>query len=211
MSLIDVLEGVQQSDPRVFGVIAGVVTNNNDPEKLGRVMVTIPAFGDAVSGWARIAAPAAGKNRGAWFLPEVDDEVLVAFEHGDIRFPYVLGAVWTSKAPPPEDIDAGGANRRSITSRSGHVIRLDDTKDKEKIEIVDKTGKNQIVITSSDNGLSIAADGDIVISSASGSVTIKGKDVTIKASGSAKIEATSGLDLKASGKATLKGATVAIN
>jgi uncharacterized protein involved in type VI secretion and phage assembly len=210
--LLDMLGGAARDAGRVYGVVSAVVTDNRDPEKIGRVRVRFPWLGEgSETWWARLSAPTAGGARGAWFLPEVDDEVLVAFEHGDPRFPYVLGGLWNKDAPPPEDLDDFGADHRSITSVSGHVLRLDDRDGEEKIEIVDKTGKNRIVITSKDNGLEISADGDISIKSASGKVSIEGADVEIKATQSAKVEGSAGLDLTTDAKATLKGATVAIN
>jgi uncharacterized protein involved in type VI secretion and phage assembly len=210
--LVSMLSGGGRGANRVNGVVTATVTDNHDPEKIGRVRLRFPWLGDGTeTWWARLSAPAAGGKRGAWFLPEVGDEVLVAFEHGDPRFPYVLGALWNKNDAPPEDLDAGGADRRSITSRSGHVVRLDDKDGEEKIEIVDKTGDNRIVITSKDNGLEISAQGDISIKSSSGKVSIEGADIEIKATQSAKLTAGAGLDLEASGKATLKGSTVAIN
>ena len=94
MSFFNML--VERDDSsRVTGVVVGVVTNNQDPDGLGRVKVKFPWLSDAdESSWARIAAPMAGKERGLYFLPEVDDEVLVIFEHGDLRFPFVPGALW---------------------------------------------------------------------------------------------------------------------
>ncbi len=98
-----------------------------------------------------------------------------------------------------------------IKSRSGHIIRLDDTDGKEKIEIIDKTEKNMIVIDSKDNKISIKSDKDIEISAPNGKVTIDAKDIEAKSSASAKIEASAGMDLKASSSMNIKGATVNIN
>ena len=129
---------------RIFGVVVGIVTNNQDPEGLGRVKVKIPCLSDVdESFWARVAAPMAGKRRGTYFLPEVDDEVLVAFEHGDVRFPYVLGALWNGKMPRPSTNNDGKNNVRMIKSRSGHVVKLNDEDGKETIEIVDKSSEKQ--------------------------------------------------------------------
>src|SRR5205085_2988322 len=126
----------------ISGVVVGVVTNNqDDPDGLGRVKVKFPWLSnDEESFWARVAVPMAGKERGFYFLPEVEDEVLVAFEHGDPRFPYVLGSLWNGQDKPPEKND-GKNNVRVIKSRSGHVIRLNDEDGKEKIESIDKSGK----------------------------------------------------------------------
>src|SRR5262249_11123879 len=132
----------QAADARLFGLVVGVVTNNQDPDNLGRVKVRFPWLSDsAESHWARIAAP-----RGTYFLPEVDDEVLIAFEHGDPRFPYVLGVLWNGQDAPPTTNSDGKNNLRLIKSRSGHVIKLNDEDGKETIEIIDKKGKNRIVI-----------------------------------------------------------------
>jgi uncharacterized protein involved in type VI secretion and phage assembly len=210
--LLDLLAGGERGGGRVYGVVSATVTDNHDPEKIGRVRLRFPWLGDGTeTWWARVSAPAAGRERGVWLLPEVGDEVLVAFEHGDPRFPYVLGGLWNKDDPPPEDVDADGADHRSLTSRSGHVVRLDDKDGDEKIEIIDKTGKNKLVITSKDDGLEISVQGDIKIASASGKVSIEGADVEIKATQSAKVQAGTALELKADAQATLKGATVAIN
>jgi uncharacterized protein involved in type VI secretion and phage assembly len=210
--LLDLLAGGEREAGRVYGVVSATVTDNHDPEKIGRVRVRFPWLGDGTeTWWARVSAPAAGGQRGVWLLPEVGDEVLVAFEHGDPRFPYVLGGLWNKNDLPPEDIDADGADHRSLTSRSGHVVRLDDKDGEEKIEIIDKTGKNKLVITSKDNGLEISVEGDVKIASGSGKVLIEGADVEIKATNSAKVQAGTALDLKCDAQATLKGATVAIN
>ena len=146
-NLLDILLPPESISPdRIFGVVVGIVTNNNDPEGIGRVKVRFPWLSGTdesadESAWARIAASMAGKGRGAYFLPEVDDEVLVAFDHGDIRFPYVLGALWNGQDQPPAANNDGKNNLRLIQSRSGHIIRLDDTSGAEKIEILDKSGK----------------------------------------------------------------------
>jgi uncharacterized protein involved in type VI secretion and phage assembly len=85
------------------GVRVAVVTDNNDREGLGRVRIRLGGHGKRQPRpWARMAVPMAGKNRGTYFLPEVDDEVLVAFENADPAHPYVIGALWNSREPPPE-------------------------------------------------------------------------------------------------------------
>jgi uncharacterized protein involved in type VI secretion and phage assembly len=87
------------------GLVIGLVTQNKDPDNLGRVRVRYPTLGDDVeSAWARIAAPGAGSSRGALMIPLVGDEVLVGFEHGDVRRPYVLGALWNGQARPGQQL-----------------------------------------------------------------------------------------------------------
>lgn len=215
MSLWDLLgerDGDDTRAGRVTGVVIGVVTNNQDPEGLGRVKVKFPWLSDTdESQWARIAAPMAGKDRGVYCLPEIDDEVLVAFEHGDMRFPYVLGALWNGKDTPPETNSDGKNNVRLIKSRSGHQIRLNDEDGKETIEIIDRSAKNSIVIDTAKKAITITVDGDLTLSATKGTLTLDAKTVAIKSSAETAIEAGSTMEVKASGTMTVKGATVNIN
>jgi uncharacterized protein involved in type VI secretion and phage assembly len=212
--LIDLL-GTSAAIPdrrHIYGVAVGVVTNNQDPDGLGRVKVRLPWLSDDdETYWARIAVPMAGNDRGFYHLPEVDDEVLLAFEQGSIDRPYVLGALWNGKDKPPESNDDGKNNKRTWKSRSGHIVRLDDTNGSEKIEIVDKSGKNSIVITTSDNKLTIQADSDITIQSSSGKVKISGNGIELSSRAGVKIDAGANADLTASGQMNIKGATVNLN
>lgn len=198
---------------RFYGVTVGVVTNNQDPDGMGRVKVRLPWLSDEdESFWARIVAPMAGPERGVYFLPEVDDEVLVAFEHGMVEFPYVLGGLWNGADKPPESNDDGKNNKRTIKSRSGHIIRLDDSDGAEKIEIVDKTQKNSIIFDASANTITVKADSDITLESAQGKVIIKGQSIEIKSSAQdVKVESSANMDLKASAQMNVKGSMVNIN
>jgi len=210
--LIDLINASPARNGRILGVVAGVVTNNKDPDKLGRVKVRFPWLSDTdESWWARVASPMAGKDRGVFFLPEVDDEVLVLFEHGDPRFPYVIGALWNGSTPPFLTNDDGKNDKRVIRSRSGHTITLNDKDGEETIEIVDKTGDNSVVISSKDNKLTISASSDISITSANGKVSLSGKGIELTSEADIKLKASGGMNLEASGKAVLKGSTVEIN
>jgi len=212
MSITDILSDSKVRRSKIYGVVIGVVTNNKDPDGLGRVKVKIPRIsGDDESNWARVATLMAGKNRGSFFLPEVDDEVLVVFEHGDINMPYVIGSLWNGVDKPPETNSDGKNNIRVIKSRSGHIIRLDDKDGDEKIEIIDKSEKNSVVISTKDNSITITAEKDITISAPNGKIKVNAKDFEVKSSASSKIEASAGMDLKASGNMNIKGATVNIN
>ena len=113
-------------------IVIGIVTDNNDPLKQGRVKVKYPWNSDNdTSDWTSMVAPMAGNGRGFYFLPEVDDEVLVGFEHGDIHHPFVLGVLWNGKDLPPEGNDVAVVNNqvvhRIIKTRIGHTVLLDDT------------------------------------------------------------------------------------
>jgi uncharacterized protein involved in type VI secretion and phage assembly len=191
-------------DGHFAGVAMAIVTNNQDPDGLGRVKVQLPWLDDRVeSDWARVVTPMAGAGRGLYWLPEVNDEVLVAFEHGRPDSLYVLGGLWNGKDKPPESNQDGKNDVRAITSRSGHVIRLTDTKDDERIEIIDKTGKN--------NTITISGDADITVQSANGKLSLSGKGVEITSQAAVKIQAEQSMDLQAKAQLNVKGATVNIN
>lgn len=194
-----------------YGVTVGIVTNNQDPENMGRVKVKFPWLSDEhESHWARTLSPMAGHQRGIYFLPEVDDEVLVAFEHGQVEFPYILGALWNGKDEPPEKNSDGKNNKRVIKSRSGHIITLDDTDGSEKIIICDKTGKNEIAIDSSKNSLTIKVEGDFTVE-AKGKISLKStQELSLESQADSKLKGTN-LALESSAKAELKGAQINVN
>jgi uncharacterized protein involved in type VI secretion and phage assembly len=197
---------------RITGVVIGIVTNNKDPDNLGRVKVRFPWLSDSdESAWARVAAPMAGKDRGLYFLPEVDDEVLVVFEHGDMRFPYVLGALWNGQEKPPAKNDDGKNDVRLIKSRSGHVIRLTDEANKEKIEIADKSGNNKLVFDTAANTISITTDKDLKLSAARGQITLAAQTIVIEAQSKLEVKSSGTADVQAGGAMKIKGAVIDIN
>lgn len=180
------IPGLSGGARRINGVVIGIVTENQHPEGLYRVKVKFPWIRDAtdaqdsedfLSTWCRIATPMAGLGRGVWCLPEVDDEVLIAFEHGDLRRPYVIGALWNGVDLPPvadkapaastdpmgvdlgiadacvDTSDAGANNRaRFMHSRSGHLLLFDDAKDQSDEKIVLKTAHGHVVVLNDKGG-----------------------------------------------------------
>jgi len=203
-SLVDLVAAPSpQESGKFYGVAVGIVTNNKDPDGLARVRVKFPWLSDdQESWWARMATPMAGPSRGVYFLPEVNDEVLVAFEHGDVRFPCVLGALWNGKDKPPVSNDDGQDNIREIKSRSGHIIRMDDTSGNEKIEVIDKTGSNSITIKSSDNSITITCNGQM---------KLQAVGIEITSQTDVKIQANTTMDVSAGATLDIKGAMVNIN
>jgi uncharacterized protein involved in type VI secretion and phage assembly len=194
------------------GVVVGIVTNNRDPWGIGRVKVKLPHLGEAdESNWARIAVPMAGMERGIYFLPEVGDEVLVAFERANPRFPFILGALWNGKEPPPAKNDDGNNDVRIIKSRSGHVVRLNDKDGGAKIEIIDNSGKNSLVFDTAANLVKIESGQDITLAATNGTIKLDARSIEIVSSDAAKVEASSRLDVTTSGPMTLKGATIDLN
>lgn len=189
------------------GLMIGIVTDINDPNKQGRVKVKFPWLTpDHASDWARVAHSGAGAGRGLLFMPEVNDEVLVGFEQGDMLTPYVLGGLWNGKDAPPGEaakvIKNGKVEQRLIYSRAGHQIILDDSEQSGGITVIDKNG-NKLEIKSQNNLLTITTKGDISISTDT--------NLSLKAGGNLALEATGNLSLKASSNLTAEaGAQVGI-
>jgi uncharacterized protein involved in type VI secretion and phage assembly len=186
-----------------------LVTNLDDPDDLGRVKVKYAWLGEIESHWVRVAAPMAGAQRGFYYLPEINDEVLVAFEHGDPHYPVIIGSLWngTDKPPKPNSavVQGGVVNERIIQSRSGHVVILDDTNGSEKITIRDKTEKNEIIISSSDNSMAINVEGDFTVT-AKGKITLTSTlDMALESKANSKINAGANLSVEATGSSTVKG------
>jgi len=158
-----------------FGAMLATVVSNDDPLGLGRVKLKYPWMdGEPISDWTRIATPMAGPERGIYFVPEIDDEVLVVFANGNINSPFVIGALWNDQAKPPVE-NASGNHIRTIVSRSGLSITLDDTDDKTKIVISDKEAQNLI------------------------SLDVKSGTITLKAAKKLSIDAPEGIELKTDG------------
>ena len=149
--------GPAERGRRLYGVYPAIVVAVTDPLAQGRVKVKLPWLPAGGKGgaepWARLATLMAGANRGSWFIPDVDDEVLVAFEAGDPRRPYVVGALWNEQHSPPETMDAAGRNHRKVLrSRNGVTITLDDTDGHERLRLETPGGHR---ITLEDDSLSI--------------------------------------------------------
>jgi len=208
-TLLSVLSPERQ-DRRMPGVVIGIVTDNTDPDGLGRVKVKYPSLSDSnASDWARLVILGAGNQRGFEVVPEVNDEVLVGFELGDVNYPYVLGGLWNGVDAPPtksnEFVSGGKVQKRIIRSRTGHVITLDDSDNGGGVTVVDSKG-NKIELNSQDNSLTIEVKGDATIK-AQGNLTLEAtKAVSIKGMG-ATMDATQGkLEVKGMG-ATMDGGT----
>lgn len=141
---LDRISSAQQLEPGQ-SLLVGIVSNNQDPKKWGRVRVKFPTLTEEhESNWARVVAIGAGPERGFDCLPEINDEVLVAFEHGDIHRPYVIGGVWNGKDAPPETVDnsvVGGKVRlRTFKTRIGHKQQfVEEDKDSSKVGIYTET------------------------------------------------------------------------
>lgn len=198
-TLLSVLAPTIDRRARVIGLVVGIVTDNQDPLGQGRVKVKYPWLSDDdASDWARVVAPGAGPERGIEFLPEVNDEVLVGFDHGDIHAPFVIGGLWNGQDAPPAKsgalVSGGKVRKRIIQSRTGHTITLDDSQGGGGITIQDKNG-NHITLDTSSNTLSIEVSGD----------------VSVKAQGNLTLEAQGNLTLKAQAQVQIKGTGVTVD
>jgi phage protein D len=170
-----------------LGVVIGQVSDSKDPQSQGRVKLAFPWLSDDyVSDWARTVQAGAGKDRGAMVVPEVGDEVLVAFEQGDVRRPYVLGGLYNGVDTPKSagvdviDSGSGAVNRRSVISRRGH-----------RIDLLDQDGRTEgVSITSSDEKLQVVLDavGTSITVHSDGTVKIEGRNGVVVDAGSAKLE-----------------------
>jgi len=233
--LLDSGNGHSQGQGLVQGVVTALVTNLNDPDDLGRVKVKYAWLGEIESWWARVATPMAGEQRGFLYLPEINDEVLIAFEQGDVHRPYIVGALWSSTDKPPKknsEATAGGkVNQRvlktraghliilddkqgteqiSVTSKSGHTVILDDTSGKESITIKDKTGNNKMVIDSTQNSMTINVNGDFVVN-AKGKITLQSmQDMTLDSKAKGSFKSMAPLNLESVAATAVKGLKVDI-
>ena len=178
---------------RFYGVYTAVVTDVADPDGQGRVRVRLPwapdADGQAYEAWARLATLMAGPDRGSWFIPDPDDEVLVAFEAGDPRRPYVVGALWNGQDAPPETMDGAGQNKlKVLRSRNGVKVTLDDSDGQEKLvletpggqSVTLKDGPGAVEIVDS-NGNSVKLESAGITVQASAKVTVNASTVAISA------------------------------
>jgi len=218
-------EQMLQREPleRWSGVVPAIVTNTDDPKDWGRVKVKFPWMSDEEeSDWARMVSAGAGPEAGFYLIPDIDDEVMVTFIHGDFSQPIVLGGVWNGKNKLPEE--ALGAPKgekplvRTWHSRTGHKMVMYDNADN-KIEIVTANGNLSLVMDEAGDKLTIKCSGDIQFK-ADGSLEIKagaevkidaGTGVKIEAGSNAQLKAGANLDLEGSAQTNVKGAMVNLN
>lgn len=162
------------TDKRYYGVAAAIVSDVNDPAKEGRVQVRFPWFDpDMTSEWCRVAQLYAGAGKkGSLWVPDVNDEVVVAFVHGDMREPVVLGCIYNGKDKPPT-FRNGTQDEKIIRTRAGHEILFVDTAGKEQVRIKTK-GKRTVTLDDAKSTVTIETPDGMSIEMKGGTVTIKG-------------------------------------
>lgn len=229
--LIDQSMVEQRSSQMWGGVVTGIVTNNNDPDSMARVKVKFPWLDDTLeSNWARVSGVGAGNSYGFLWLPEVNDEVLVAFEHGDFDYPYIVGSLWNGQDKMPETTGAAVADgkvvMRTIKTTAGHIIRLTESSSAKKIEIIDSTAQTSVTLDETNKKIIIDSKGDVNITStgnmtlkatgnlnleATGDIKMQGMNVNVAANANLEAKATAMGKLEATGVLTVKGSLVNIN
>jgi phage protein D len=181
-------------------LVVGLVTNNNDPESMGRVRVKYPSLSDTEeSNWARVATPSSGNARGLLMLPQVDEEVVIGFEHGDTRRPIVVGSVFNGKDKPGDEL---------LQNRDGSLSVMSNEKihqhSKKDFEI--KSDQNMTVEITKDKTETISGN---YKNTATGNGNLKAQQYTIEAGSAMTVKGVS-VTVEASASLTLKGATVNI-
>ena len=168
---------------RVFGLVPAIVTDIVDPQSTGRIQVSFPWLGNdgsSARAWARLVTPYADDDQGFEILPSVDTEVIVAFEHGDLTRPYIIGACWNGKESLPESAEQPN-NKRLLKTRSGSLLEFDDTDGAAKVTLSMKSGHKVVLDDSAEQ---------ITIAHAMGcTITMDATNVSIQANVSCKITA----------------------
>jgi uncharacterized protein involved in type VI secretion and phage assembly len=200
------------AQPRVspiHGVVTALVTNVSDSRDLARVKLSFPWLSETYeSDWVRVVQDGAGKERGFVMLPEVNDEVLVAFEHGDMRRPYVLGGLYNGEDVPRlgdgfVDRDAGQVQLRGFTSRNGHSLLFIDRDQHDGISLVTGDEGLRVSLDKSETTIAIESNGDVTIE-AKGDVSVRGKALTLAARSGVSIDG-------GTGDVTVKGRQIRLN
>ncbi len=171
--------------PRYFGVYPAIVTDIVDPDRLGRIEVKLPwlgAAGDDARAWATLLSPYADDDQGFQVLPEVDTQVVVAFEAGVLRRPYIVGAAWNGKESMPV-APAAANNKRVIKTRSGSLLEFDDSEGAVKVTLSTKSG-HQLILNDAPQEVTLEH--------------LNGCSIVLNAAGQVKITANSTVEVTAS-------------
>lgn len=207
----------RSTDRRYYGVVEALVVDNDDPGQEGRVKVQFPWLDDTmVSDWCRVSQLYAGAGYGALWTPEIRDEVLVSFIHGDLRQPIILGGLYNGP-DKPATYRAKDKDEKLLRTKAGHQMLFVDTAGAQRIVIVDKSTKHQIEISTQDGAIRITSSGGKITLSAKeieiladDSLTVQAKSISENAQSKFELQAGT-IDAAAKGKMTLQGATIDLN
>ncbi|MEU7120740.1 VgrG-related protein [Streptomyces zaomyceticus] len=221
-SLYGTASGGGEAAPQMPGVAVALVTNTKDPLSLGRVRLRFPWLSATYeSGWCRVAQ-LGGRGGGGLMLPEVDDEVLCAFDRGSLEHPYVLAGLYNgvdkhtpaTDRVPPVDPTSGRVQWRAMTSRTGHTVELREeggrTRASHGIRLRTAKGGLSVELNEARTTLTIDSDGTVTITGARGVTVESGMDLTLSAKGRIKLDAGLGVDIKAGAKFKVSALTQAV-
>lgn len=196
-------------------LLVGIVTDNKDPKGWGRVKVKLPTLTEEhSSNWARVVGLGAANDRGFYCLPEVNDEVLVGFEHGDIHRPYVIGGVWNGLDAPPEDVDdtiqKGKVRLRTVKTPTGHTLQfVEEDKGGSKAGVyIETAGGHKLYINDSDGFVEIETNGGHQLKMNDRSLP---PEISVSSKGNMSLKAQGNLEIKANGTITVNGAMIYLN
>ncbi|RYE83374.1 MAG: phage tail protein [Hyphomicrobiales bacterium] len=192
------------------GVAVAIVTDNRDDSGQGRIKVRFPWYEDPESShWARVVTPMAGARRGIYFIPEIDDEVLVAFERGDMRFPYIVGGLWSGRDPAPQTNADGKNDIRMIETRKGHKVTFNDgSKGLIRVELND--GKS-FEITDDHIEIKDTGGNSVTMDSRGGKITVVAATKLELQAPQVEVAASATMKLSAGTMLTIESAMVKIN
>lgn len=216
--------------------LVGIVTNNQDPKEMGRVRVRFPTLTPQADGsshesnWARVVAIGAGGDRGLHCLPEIDDEVLVGFEHGDIHRPYIMGNVWNGEDAPPDAVqdavNRGKVRLRTLRTRTGHQLQfVEEDKGASQAGLYLETASGaKVSLNDSTNTITIETQQGhrLTLSDSQGALTLQSQGgheivlndaaqvLSLRSTGSLSLQAATSVDIQALGLVNLRGASVDI-
>jgi uncharacterized protein involved in type VI secretion and phage assembly len=191
--------------------VIGEVTNNNDPDDMGRVKVKFDSLGTNMeSEWARVATLNAGSDRGIFMMPQPGDQVVVGFEHGDTRRPFVLGSLYTGKEKLPADLKDPDKRDAKLGVKTPHKILAHSTK-----ELKLHSGEQMVVevkneASGASGDLKVTTDGNVQVESQKGTKLKAGQTIELDASSSVTIKGQGSVTIEASGSLKLKGSTIDI-
>lgn len=199
---------------RIDGPVVAKVTNSNDDKLMGRVKVEFPWLGDnAESNWAPVVSVGGGSGKGLQVIPEVGDTVLVVFEHGDVRRPYVLGGIYNTQdrmpaGPTPPPVANGQTNLRVFKTRAGHVLTFNDTAGQESVTIETNKGSKIALVESPQPSIEMTnVNGSNKVTMNSQGVAIEAKgNIELKATGQLKLTGTGGVNIEGNAPVTVKSA-----
>jgi uncharacterized protein involved in type VI secretion and phage assembly len=194
----------RSTDLRYYGIYEAVVSDVNDPAKEGRVKIKMHWFdGQMETEWCRVRQFYAGNGYGAFFIPERDDEVLIAFIQGDMRFPVILGGLYNGADKPPSHRD-GQTDQKMLRTKAGHEFLLDDSPGKERVRINTKAG-HQFDLSDVDKKVTVKTTGGNTVT-----LEDSGGKITVQTSGGQSITLTPGTITLSAASIVLSGSSVSL-